>query len=140
MRKELNSSIYHSLLRVAVCVLTLVLIFDSGLLIKETSELSSGAQNFLANAVGVRVGVAPNELNVLTARITELEQELKVKDREIAVNLNNQNNSSFDTSTFVLSTLLFLLLLLIIINYILDYLRSRPPLQPIGQEQNLQRS
>lgn len=125
MTRDIGTSVYHSFLRVAVCVVALVLVFDSGLLVKSTAKLSSDTQSYLANAVGVKVAVEPNDVNVLTARITELEQEVKVKDREIAVNLNQQgSNNGFDRSTFILSAILFILLVLIITNYILDYYRS----------------
>lgn len=124
MAKTLKTSIYHSFLRIAVCVVALVLVFDSGLLVKSTSRLSSNTQNYLASAVGVKVAVEPNDMNILTTRITELEQEVKAKDREIAVNLNQTSSSGFNKSTFVLSALLFILLFLIILNYILDYYRS----------------
>lgn len=122
----MSMGLYHSFLRVAVSVVALLLVFDSGLLVTKTSDLSDSTQDYLASAVGVRAAVAPNELNVLTARITELENELKVKDREIAVNLNKGSEGGFDGSTFVLSIILFILLILIVMNYILDYLRNRP--------------
>ncbi len=125
MTKSLENSVYHSILRIAVCVMALMVVFDSGLVLKTTKDISSGAQQYLASAVGVKVGVAPNDVNILTARITELEQEVQAKDREIAVRLNTETTeTSFDTSTFVLSLILFILLLLIILNYVLDYLRT----------------
>jgi hypothetical protein len=128
-RKSLEATMYHSVLRIAVCVFALVLVFDSGLVSERTELLSRGAQEYVASAVGVKVGVAPNEVNVLTARITELENELAAKDRNIAVSINRgeaEPKSTFDTSTFILSIILFILLVLIVMNYILDYLRSRP--------------
>jgi hypothetical protein len=109
--------------------MALVLVFDSGLVTERTSELSRGAQMYVASAVGVKVGVAPNEVNVLTARITELETELAAKDREITVALDREVTTPtppIDTSTFILSIILFILLVLIVMNYILDYLRDRP--------------
>ena len=127
MSQVRKGGVYHSALRVLSAVCALLLVFDSGLLVDGTAKLSLDAQNYLANAVGVKVGVAENEVNTLTARITELETELARKEREIAVNLNSVNGgNSFDTSTFVLSTILFILLLLIVLNYILDFIRSRP--------------
>lgn len=127
MSRSRKGGVYHSALRVLSVVCALLLVFDSGILIGGTEKLSLDAQNYLANAVGVRVGVAENEVNTLTARITELETELARKEREIAVNLNTgTSDNSFDTSTFVLSTILFILLLLIVLNYILDFIRSRP--------------
>lgn len=129
MTRQLEKTLYHSVLRVLVCVFALMLVFDSGLLYSATSTLSDSTQNYVAAAIGVKVGVAPNELNVLTAKITELEQELAVKDREIAVNLNQSTPTpGFDQSTFVLSLILFILLALIVMNYVLDFLRSRTSL------------
>ncbi len=127
MIKPIETTLYHSFLRVSVCVFALVLVFDSGLLFKSTAGISNLAQQHVANVVGVSVGVAPTELNQLTSRITELETELKAKERLIAVNVANNTNSSstFDRSTFILSIILFILLVLIVLNYVLDYMRSR---------------
>lgn len=125
MRKSLESSTYHSFLRIALLVCAFTLVFDSGLLSEATQRLSLGAQQYVAAAVGVRVGVAQNDVNVLTARITELETELARKEREIDVNVDKATPTGPNTSTFVLSAILFILLVLIVLNYILDYLRSR---------------
>lgn len=131
MKKSLAHSAYHSVLRIIVLVFAVVLVFDSGLLLKNTKILSTSTQQYLANAVGVYVGVAPTEVNQLTARITELEGELDAKERLIAVNLSNRSDGSMDRSTLILSVIVFILLVLIILNYILDYLRMRQikPLQ-----------
>ena len=124
MTGALAFSTYHSLLRVALCVCAISLVFDSGLISKTTAELSSSAQNYVASAVGVKVAVAPNEVNVLTARITELEQELMTKEREISVKIDDGSSAfKIDMSTFVLSIILFIILVLIVLNYALDYLR-----------------
>ncbi len=123
----METTIYHSVLRIAVCVCALVLLFDSGLISESTARVSSNAQDYLASAVGVKVGVAPNDINVLTTRITELETELANRDREISVGLNTGGSETpVDMSTFILSIILFILLVLIILNYILDYVRNRP--------------
>lgn len=120
----LEKTLYHSLLRISVCVMAVVLVFHSGLLSKTTANLSISTQQYLASAVGVQVGVGPTEVNILTARITELERDLEVSERQIAVNLSTESNPpAEDKSTFVLSTILFILLLLIILNYALDYIR-----------------
>lgn len=131
MKKSLAHSTYHSVLRIAVLVFAVILVFDSGLISKHTKYLSISTQQYLASAVGVYVGVAPTELNQLTARITELEGELDAKDRLIAVNLSDNKNNSIDKSTLILSIIVFILLVLIVLNYILDYLRMRQikPLQ-----------
>jgi hypothetical protein len=124
-QKTVSETLYHSLLRIAVCVCALVLVFDSGLVYTATQSLSQGAQDYVATAVGVKVSVPENEVNVLTSRITELEQELAAKDREIAVSLSTETNrGTLDTSTFVLSVILFILLVLIVLNYALDYIRA----------------
>ncbi len=126
MRNSLEHSLYHSFLRVTVSVLAIALVFDSGLLFEETVLLSNTTEQHLANVVGVTVGVAPNELNQLTGRITELETELEAKERLIAVSVGNtQSTAPFDTSTFILSVILFILLTLIVLNYILDFMRAR---------------
>ncbi len=132
---SLRFSFYHKTLRILCAVFTLVLIFDSGLLFPKSKELSLHTQNYLASAIGINASVAPNELNVLTARITELEQELATKDREIAVTLSSGTSATgtVPTSTIVLSIILFILLVLIVLNYALDYLRSRPQGRPEGQ-------
>jgi len=106
--------------------MALVLLFDSGLVSETTAELSNFTQLHVANVVGVTVGVAPNDVNQLTARITELETELTQKERLIAVNLrDNESGTGFDKSTFFLSAILFILLVLIVLNYALDYNRGR---------------
>ncbi len=134
IKKTLAYSIYHSILRIAVLVFTALLVFDSGLISENTKILSTSTQQYLANAVGVYVGVAPTEMNQLTARITELEGELDAKERLIAVNLADNKNAPIDKSTLILSIILFILLVLIIMNYILDYLRMRQikPLQKLN--------
>lgn len=125
MKTTLENTLYHSFLRIAICVLAVALVFDSGLLLKSTANISNQTQNYLASAVGVKVGVAPNEVNQLTGRITELETEL-AKERQISVNVGGDGSSAPDNSTFILSALLFIMLVLIVLNYALDYLRSRP--------------
>lgn len=128
MSKPLENSVYHSLLRIALCVFAILLVFDSGIVSKNTKTLSNNAQEYLASAVGVTVGVPANDVNLLTRRITELQTELDKRDREIAINLDKGDETSvggLDTSTFVLSVILFILLFLIVLNYILDYIRFR---------------
>lgn len=125
MVKSLRYSIYHSALRVSVLVFAILLIFDSGLITDKSKFLSISTQQYLANAVSVQVGVAPTEVNQLTARITELEGELAVKERLIAVNLTENTSATMDKSTLVLSIIVFILLVLILLNYALDFVRMR---------------
>lgn len=124
---SLTLQLYASSLRVAAAVVAVVLAFDSGLFFSETALHSSSVKQQLASVVGVQVGVAPNDINQLTTRITELEYELAAKERQIAVNLNQttDRNDSFPLSTFILSVILFILLVLIVLNYVLDYWREK---------------
>lgn len=124
--KSIENSLYHSFLKITVCVFAFVLVFDSGFALPATERMSNLTQQHLASVVGVSLGVAPNEVNQLTARITELETELEAKERLIAVNLQDTNSTgSFDVSTFVLSVIVFILLVLIVLNYALDYIRQK---------------
>ncbi len=127
MLPALEFSIYHKVLRVSVCIFATILLFDSGILSATTTRLSEHTQQYLANAVGVYVGVAPNDVNTLTAQIAKLEQErdLALGEREMSIGLNEGGVRGDNTSTFILSGILFILLVLIILNYALDYARSR---------------
>lgn len=138
---SLRYSAYHSLLRISLLFVAFLLVFDSGLLSPKTAEVSQVTQHLLANAVGVKASVAPNELNVLTARITELETELSKKDRELNVAQAAYPNSGdgerifgFVPSTLVLSAILFVLLVLVSLNYVLDYYRMKHYFALLRQE------
>ncbi len=123
----IQNTLYHSALRVISVTFALILVFDSGMIYPITKELSNNATSYLASAVSVSVGVKATEMNQLTARITELENELAVaqEEREIAVNLNKSGVG--DRSTLYIAITLALLLILIILNYLMDYWRSRQP-------------
>ncbi len=126
-----SNSLYHSLLRIATAVVAVMLVFEGGLLSPVTAQLADQTELYLANAVGVSVGVAPTELNQMTAALTAREQELNERElalsqREIEVGINDGGSiAGFDSGTFVLATILFILLVLIILNYALDYARGR---------------
>lgn len=127
--KFVQSSNYHRVLRVSLVVCALMLVFDSGLISKTTSELSNGTQNYLANAIGMTASVSPTELNQYTAELTAKEQELKnreaaLKERELSIGLSESGGQN-DYSTYLLASILFILLVLILLNYTLDYIRSR---------------
>ncbi len=115
---------YHRTLRSAAVITALVLIFDSGLVQPETKTLSDSAYQYLANTVGVMAVVPPNELNTITAELTARSQELDQRERDIEARVRDQGGMS-DTSTYVLSSILFILLVLIVINYALDFYRYR---------------
>jgi hypothetical protein len=121
-------TLYHSILRISAAVAALLLVFVSGLLSPITAQLADQTEQYLANAVGVSVGVAPTELNQITAALTIREQELEARalalsEREIELGLSPSDSMMPDTDTFVLATILFILLVLIILNYALDYVR-----------------
>lgn len=129
MNFSLEQSIYHKVLRVSCVVLAAVLVFESGLLANTTARLADETGMYLANAVGVYVGVPENGVNNLTTRIAELEQEVgrkdaQLRDRDLALGLGGSAGSS-STSTFVLAGILFIMLVLIVLNYALDYVRTR---------------
>lgn len=126
----LEHSAYHSVLRMCALSLALVLLFDSGLISPVTQQLSQGAQQYVASAIGVRATVSPTDLNQLTAELTQqrqavAEREAAVIEREIAVGRIESGESSTNSlSTILLSSVLFILLILIVLNYILDFLRA----------------
>lgn len=107
-----------------------ILVFQSGFLSPVTKQLSSNTWSYVASSIGVNATVAPNELNQITAQLTAKERELDqreraLNERQIQVGLNDQNQVG-GLATYVLSSILFILLVLMVLNYILDYLRSRP--------------
>lgn len=135
---SIGDSLYHKTLRICALTAALLLLFVSGVINDATTELADITTNQLANAVGVSVGVAPTELNTLTAEFSTWQRELAtreaaVREREIAVGLNTANSgqSNRDWSTFILATILFILLLLIVLNYALDYMRRHPQPQSV---------
>lgn len=125
-----KDSNYHRVLRVSVLVCAIALIFESGILSESTARLAQNTHLYLANAVGMTVGVAPTELNQYTAQLTQKERELDAREaalneRAISVNLANAGESTNDTATYLLASILFILLVLILLNYILDYIRMK---------------
>ena len=127
---SLASTMYHSVLRVAGLVVACVLMVDGGLLSSVTADMSARAGYFVANSVGVSVGVAPNEINQLTSALSEYEQQLQaresqIREREIEIGLSSGEAAGPDRSTFIIAALLFIILVLIILNYVLDFIRAR---------------
>ena len=136
-------SLYHRCLRVAGVILAGVLLFDSGLLIPVTRELSDQTGKHVASVIGVGAAVEPTELNTLTAELTKQKQaldkrEAALSEREIAVGLSSDvspaNQSGF--STYILSALLFVIVLLLILNYVMDFLREQH-LRALAQPQSV---
>jgi len=120
---------YHKLLRISSVVLAVALVFQSGLLSNTTAIMATQTQSYLANSVGVFVGVQPTELNTITAGLTEQKlaldaRENELRQREIAVGID-QGGATRDVTTFVMGLVLFIVVLLLVLNYALDYLRYR---------------
>jgi len=121
-------STYHSILRIAALTFAVVLLFDSGLLAPVTKQLSLDTQDYLAQSIGMYAGVAPTELNQLTAELTKRDSLLDQREsdlaaREIKVDLQ-KNAVSNGYSTYILSVILFLILVLLVLNYALDFARA----------------
>lgn len=130
--QPLETTHYHKVLRVSLVVMAFVLLFDSGLVVPSSKNLSDSTMTYLSAAVGMSASVAPTELNQLTAELTAQKRELAqreeaIREREIEIGISaatvGQQND--DYSTYVLSSILFILLVLIVLNYTLDYLRAR---------------
>lgn len=122
-------TLYHKLLRISSVVLAVALVFQSGLLSNTTAIMATQTQSYLANSVGVFVGVEPTELNTITAGLTEQKlaldaRENELRQREIAVGID-QGGATRDVTTFVMGLVLFIVVLLLVLNYSLDYLRYR---------------
>lgn len=133
----LEFTIYHKLLRISAAVLAVALLFQSGLVSSTTALMTLSTQSYLANTVGISVGVTPTELNTLTAGLTAKELALDARDRslterEIAIGLNGQAGMQ-DKTTFIMGLTLFMVVLLLVLNYALDYIRARQQL-PYRQE------
>lgn len=131
----LEQSLYHKTLRVLAVVVAFVLLFESGLLIEATADLSDTTHRYVANVVGVGASVQRTELNSLSAELTEQrllldQREAALNAREIEIGLNENRNRS-DWSTYITASILFVLLVLIVLNYALDYLRATTPRQPL---------
>ena len=126
----LEFTVYHKLLRISAVVLAVALVFQSGLFSNTTALMATQTQFYLANSVGVFVGVEPTELNTITAGLTAKElalntRESELKQREIAVGIDKGGASTRDMTTFVMGLVLFIVVLLLVLNYSLDYLRYR---------------
>lgn len=121
---------YHSFLRVSLLVTATVLVFDSGLLFPVTKQLSDNTMTYLASsASGVFASVPQNEINALTAQISEQQRlldarEAALREREIATRQFSESEST-DYSTYILSVILFILTVLIVLNYAMDFARFK---------------
>ena len=122
-------TLYHKILRISSVVLAVALVFQGGLVSNTTAIMATQTQLYLANSVGIFVGVAPTELNTITAGLTAKElaldsREKELNQREIAVEID-RGGATKDVTTFVMGLVLFIVVLLLVLNYALDYLRYR---------------
>lgn len=121
---------YHRFLRIALLVATFALVFDSGILFPVTERLSHNTFMYLGSVgAGVFASVPENEINVLTAQISERERtldarEAALKEREIATR-KFETDSETDYSTYIISVILFFIIVLLVLNYALDFARNR---------------
>ncbi len=120
---------YHSLLRVSLLVATFMLIFDGGFIAPVTKVLSDNAILYVADVgVGMFASVSPNEINTLTAQISERQRELDAREQllnEREIKARTYDTESTDYSTYILSAILFILTVLIVLNYAMDWARVR---------------
>ena len=122
---------YHKLLRISAVLAAVVLLFDSGIIVPGTAEMSFNTQQYIAQVIGVTAAVQPTEINQITAALTEREQELNQREAALAereINARAESSpisSSTDYSTYILSAILLIILVLIVLNYVLDFLRAR---------------
>lgn len=122
---------YSSFLRISALVTALVLVFDSGILMPVTSQLSDTTILYVASiGVGASASVPESEINALSAQIAERQRVLDAKEaelneREIATRSFNVSDTTENLSTYVLSTILFILTVLIVLNYAMDWARVR---------------
>lgn len=123
-------SLYHSLLRIGVATLTCTLLFVSGTIHPVTQQLTEDTERYLATTISASAGVAPTELNQITAALTEQsialeEREASLRERELAVGLVGQTQAepwlSAEAATWLNSALLFVLIALLLLNYVLDF-------------------
>ena len=120
---------YHKFLRVSATVCAFVLVFDSGIFLPVTKQISNHTLLYVANVgTGMFASVPPNEINSISAQLAE--QKRLLDERETALGEREIKSRQFDASApdysvYILSAILFILTLLIIINYILDWNRFK---------------
>jgi len=122
---------YQSFLRVSLLTTALILLFDSGLILPVTKQLSNETIDHLASAgSSVFAQVPPNEINQFSAQLSEQQRildarEAALREREIAAR-GYGNTGTSDYSTYIISTILFILTVLLVLNYAMDWNRTQP--------------
>ncbi len=121
---------YHRFLRVSLLVMVCVLVFDSGIISPITKTLSDNTFMHLGSVgTGVFASVPENEINTLTAQISERERaldarEAELHEREIAAR-EFDTASRTDYSTYIISVILFIIIVLLVLNYAMDFTRNK---------------
>lgn len=111
-------------------IVALLLVFDSGVLFPVTKQLSDNTLQYLGSVgTGVFASVPQNEINTLTAQISERERALdaresQLQEREIAAR-RYETTSGPDYSTYIISFILFILSVLMVLNYAMDWTRVK---------------
>jgi len=110
--------------------MTVVLVFDSGIISPLTATLSQNTYEYLGSVgTGVFAGVPENEINTLTAQISERERTLDAREaalREREIQTRPYDTSSdTDYSTYIISVILFIIIVLLVLNYIMDFTRIK---------------
>lgn len=126
----MQSSRYHSFLRVSLLVTACVLVFDSGIISPISKQLSNTTFVYLGSVgSSVLASVPENELNTLSAQIAEEQRSLAAREaalqeREIAARSFGGSEES-EYSTYLISVMLFIIIVLLTLNYVLDFARMR---------------
>ncbi len=121
---------YHSFLRISVVTTALVLLFDGGFIVPITKEFADITILHVASVgSSVLASVPPNELNTLSAEISEQQRlldarEAALREREIDAREYGEGSET-DYSTYVISTILFILTVLLVLNYAMDWSRLK---------------
>jgi hypothetical protein len=118
-----------------------MLVFDSGIAFPVTKTLSNATVSYLASVAGsgMFASVPPNEINTLTAQITEQQRALDAREatlheREIVARQYGTTETT-EYSTYIISVLLFVIIVLLVINYIFDFIRYKQYLRVTHEKQ-----
>jgi hypothetical protein len=92
----------------------------AGLIVGDWSDISIAPHTQLGQAVGASATVVPNQYNSVAAQIVQKEQEIALREAELAAQEgSNEMNAGLIYTTIIGAVLLFLILL----NFYLDHTR-----------------
>ncbi len=121
---------YHSFLRIGLLISAFLLVCTSGFVSPITAEISKNTIAYIGSVgSSVLASVPPNEINTLSAQLSERGRELDaresaLREREIQAR-SYETESSGDYSTYILSVIVFILSVLLVINFVMDTRRIR---------------